>query len=444
MKSIVEQYNTGRYLETVESESPPIPVLGRLSRSPVKRLGRCYREGVPVAMLVSQSRFAPGYVLDRFIAAIDSETSVIRVEQSFDDPAAFMDHIVRTVGFGSRAMNLSHLDHAFGLFLRYQKTRRLRTILAVRDIDAQGTQVQAKICELIDMELAGAFGLMVITTGPVSDSLEPEAPTLEAIARRAAARILLTPFVLSETREFIRERFEKRTANGAGNGAGNGAENGAGNRQVRPGFEVYATQLIHELSSGVPETVDLLCRKAIEIAARNDEPAISTSGVKAAARLVGLMPAVADDQEETVVLVPDVAGGAPGQLIVKIQGKPETTMALDGSKVLIGRDRLCDICVDDAQVSRLHGLIARAAEGYYYLDLGSTNGSAVNGEAAERLMLANNDVIAVGDVRIIYSSKDVVDADQVDLDATDTFAIPNLDAPPRVNGSNGIGGGRKS
>ena len=101
MKSIVEQYNTGRFLETVESEAPPIPVLGRLSRSPVKRLGRCYREGVPVAILVSHSRFASGYVLDRFIAAIDSETMVVRVEQSFEDPAAFMDSIVRTVGFGS-------------------------------------------------------------------------------------------------------------------------------------------------------------------------------------------------------------------------------------------------------------------------------------------------------------------------------------------------------
>ena len=432
MKSIVEQYNTGRFLETVKSEAPPIPVLGRLSRSPVKRLGRCYREGVPVAILVSHSRFAAGYVLDRFIAAIDSETMVIRVEQSFEDPTAFMDHIVQSIGFGSRAMSHSHLDHAFGLFLRYQKTRRLRTILAVRDIDAQGQQVQAKLCELIDMELASAFGLMVVTTGPANDSLEPEGPMLEAISQRAAERIVLTPFVLSETREFVRERFEKHGTNGAGNG------------QVRARFELYATQLIHELSSGVPETVDLLCQKAAEFAAREGKTAISTYEVKAAARLVGLMPAIDEDDEDTAVLASYDVADSTGQLIVKVQGKPEMTLPLNGSKVLIGRDLLCDICVEDTQVSRIHGLIARAAEGIYYLDLGSTNGSAINGEAAERLKLANNDVIAVGDVRIIYSSKGAVDAGNVDLDATDTFAIPNLEAPPRVNGSNGTGGRRKS
>jgi hypothetical protein len=432
MKSIVEQYNACRFLETAESESPSIPVLGRLSRSPVKRLGRCYRDGVPVVMLVSHSRFAPGYVLDRFIAAIDSETTVIRVEQTFDDPAALMDHIVRSVGFESRAMSLSHLDHAFGLFLQYQKTRRLRTILAVRDIDAQGRQVQAKVCDLIDMELATVFGLMVVTTGPANDPLEPDGTMLEAISRRAATRIVLTPFVLSETREFIRDRFGQRAANGANGG------------RVVPGFEVYATQLIHELSAGVPETVDLLCRESTEIAARNGNSAVSTTEVKAAARLVGLLPAAADDDELGTVLAADVAGDSPGQLIIKVQGAPEKKMALNGSKVLIGRDRLCDVCVEDAQVSRLHGLIARAAEGVYYLDLGSTNGSAVNGEAAQRLVLANNDVIAVGDVRIIYTSKGAVDTDDVDLDATDTFAIPKFDPHAFANGGNGTGARRKS
>lgn len=432
MKSIVEQYNVCRFLETAESDSPSIPVLGRLSRSPVKRLGRCYRDGVPVAMLVSESRFAPGYVLDRFIAAIDTDTNVVYVEQIFDDPAAFMDHIVRSVGFESRAMSPSHLDHAFGLFLQYQKTRRLRTILAVRDIDAQGPQVQAKICDLIDMELAGVFGLMVVTTGPATDSPEPEGSMLEAISRRAATRIVLTPFVLSETREFIRDRFEQRAANGAGNG------------RAVPGFEVYATQLIHELSSGVPETVDLLCRKSTEIATRSGKAAVSTSEVKAAARLVGLLSDAPDDEEQAAVLAPDVAGDSPAQLIIKVQGRPEKKVALSGGKVLIGRDRLCDVCVDDEQVSRLHGLIARAAGLVYYLDLGSTNGSAVNGEATQRQILANNDVIAVGDVRIIYSSKGAVDTEDVDLDATDTFAIPKFDAQSRVNRGDGSGVRRKS
>ncbi len=417
MKSIVAQYNACRLLETAESDAPSIPVLGRLSRSPVKRLARAYRDRRSLALLVSQGRFAPGYVLDRFVAAVDAEATVVRVDRSFDDPAVFMDHVVCSIGFESRSTSLSQLEQALSLFLRFQDTHRQRTVLALPDIDAHGPQVLAVIRELIARQVARDCGLMVVATGPVSDALEPPDPALEAISRLAAERIVLTPFVLSETREYIRDRFEQRAANGSGNGQG-----------VRC-FEVYATQLVHELTDGVPESVDLLCRSSLEIAEGDDDKPISISDVKAAARLIGLLPRAAGDQPHTADPGHAVSGCSTGQLIVKVQGQPEKTIELNGSHVLIGRDRLCDICVGDSQVSRLHGLIARAAEGVYYLDLGSTNGSAVNGEAAQRLLLANNDVIAVGDVRIIYTSKGAAEPEDIDLDATDTFEIPNYDEP---------------
>lgn len=422
MKSIVEQYNACRHLETKESEAPSIPVLGRLCRSPIKRLSRSYRDRAPAVMLASQSRFATGYVLDRFLAAVDEQSTLVLIDQSFDDPAAFMARIVCSIGFESRATSLTHLEHAFALFLRYQKTRRRRTVLAVRDIDAQGGEVLSRIRELIEKEQAHQFGLMVIVTGPANDSLEPLDPVLEAISRHAAERIVLTPFVLTETREFIRERFERS------------ATNGSGSSGDWPRFEVYATQLIHELSSGVPETVDLLCRESVDLAHHRGSAVIATTEVKAAARMVGLLPEEVDEQQHDTAATSD----SPGHLIIKEQGQPEKTIALNGSNLLIGRDRLCDICVDDAQVSRLHGLIARAAQAVYYLDLGSTNGSAVNGEATQRLALADNDVIAIGDVRIIYSLKDSKDANDVDLDATDTFEVPELEGQsPAIYDGNG-------
>jgi type II secretory pathway predicted ATPase ExeA len=417
MKSIVEQYNECRHLEVAESDPPAIPVLGRLSRSPVKRLARAYRDSAPAVMLVSDSRFAAVYALDRFLAAVDSDTTVIHVDQSFAEPAAFMEHIVTSIGFGSRATSLSHLEHAFGLFLRYQKTRGMRTVLAIRDLDALGARVLASVRDLIDRESENQFGLMVVATCPPGARALPVDPVLESIASRAAERIVLTPFVLSETREFIAERFERRATNGTGNTA------------AAPRFDVYATQLIHELCAGAPETVDLLCRKAVAVAARDDDATVSTAAVKTAAILLGLITEPSDAQQQQPLPANVSQGDAPGRLIVKVQGLPEQTIALNGSHVLIGRDRLCDICVGDTQVSRLHGLIARAADGVYYLDLGSTNGSAVNGETTRRLVLASNDVIAVGDVRIIYSLKDGVEEAGIDLDATDTFEIPDIREP---------------
>ena len=111
----------------------------------------------------------------------------------------------------------------------------------------------------------------------------------------------------------------------------------------------------------------------------------------------------------------------------------EKTIRLNGSNLLIGRDRLCDICIDDVQVSRLHGLFARAADGLHYVDLGSTNGSAINGKPARRTMLGNKDVIAVGDVRIIYTERVADEAAAADLDATDTFEILEQETDSSIN-----------
>jgi len=421
MKSIVEQYNACRRLETPVSDAPRFPVLGRLCRSSLKRLERAYTEGAPAAMLVSHSRFAPGYVVDRFLAGIETQARVIRIEHSFDDPTAFMQELVHCVGFDGEGLRLQDFQNVLGLFLRHQKMRRQRTLLVIRDIDAHGKQVLARIRELIEMEASHQFGLMMVLTGPANDMLEPMDPIVEAISAQAGERILLTPFSLPETREFVRERYERPEP-----GAQGGEDSG---RQ----FDFYAVGMIHELSAGVPETVDLLCSKAAGIAVRDCETEVTTKIVKAAAQLLGLIPATADN----TTAVPDPAGGVPedasGQLIVKVQGKAARTIHLNGSNLLIGRDRLCDICVDDIQVSRLHGLIARSADGVHFVDLGSKNGSAINGQAARRLVLENNDVIAVGDVRIIYSAKPAGEREDVDLDLTDTFEIYNEDAHPPIN-----------
>jgi hypothetical protein len=45
----------------------------------------------------------------------------------------------------------------------------------------------------------------------------------------------------------------------------------------------------------------------------------------------------------------------------------------------IGRDRGCDLAIDDLTVSRVHARLQRADGGWRLFDLGSTNGTRVNG-----------------------------------------------------------------
>jgi len=80
-------------------------------------------------------------------------------------------------------------------------------------------------------------------------------------------------------------------------------------------------------------------------------------------------------------------------------------MTLDQGVTVIGRSSGCDIVVDDPNVSRRHAEIRRMGEGYSLVDLGSTNGTEVNGQRVGETSLMNGDVIGVGTTRLTFERR---------------------------------------
>ena len=62
----------------------------------------------------------------------------------------------------------------------------------------------------------------------------------------------------------------------------------------------------------------------------------------------------------------------------------------------IGRMPECAVALSDPQVSRQHAQITRDEHGYRVVDLGSTNGTTVNGVVVREQSLTDGDVIVVG------------------------------------------------
>ena len=56
---------------------------------------------------------------------------------------------------------------------------------------------------------------------------------------------------------------------------------------------------------------------------------------------------------------------------------------LSGSAAVIGRDPGCDIVIPDRQVSRRHASLRRLADGFELVDLGSKNGTHLNGSPVQ-------------------------------------------------------------
>jgi hypothetical protein len=89
--------------------------------------------------------------------------------------------------------------------------------------------------------------------------------------------------------------------------------------------------------------------------------------------------------------------------LVESQGpEPGQSFTLDQERLTVGRDPSNDIVINDPQVSRQHARITQQPTATVIEDLGSTNGTFVNGmRLVGPHVLANGDVIGLGDAVLL-------------------------------------------
>jgi anti-anti-sigma factor len=97
------------------------------------------------------------------------------------------------------------------------------------------------------------------------------------------------------------------------------------------------------------------------------------------------------------------APNSPPMVVVASGPTEGTAYPLEKARVLIGRNRDCDICFQYATMARYQAQLVRTDRGYSLEDLDSGNGSYVNGElAVGRVPLQDGDRIHTGSLILIY------------------------------------------
>ncbi len=106
---------------------------------------------------------------------------------------------------------------------------------------------------------------------------------------------------------------------------------------------------------------------------------------------------------------------------------PREPVTVTARRVLIGRAEESDVFLPDSMLSRRHAEVERRDDGCYLIDLGSTNGTFLNGErvVGER-RLRNGDLIALGESRLLFSDQDPPAPQDSLLEGAQAFALQDL------------------
>src|SRR6185295_6013779 len=127
-----------------------------------------------------------------------------------------------------------------------------------------------------------------------------------------------------------------------------------------------------------------------------------------------------DEPEATQLLSPNTSIKSPQKerrpALVSLRGElMAVPIPLERDQVVIGRAIEADVRLNDSRASRLHARIASTTDpktnhtSFVITDLGSTNGTLVNGELITEVSLTDGDKIVIGDHLFRFEMLDEID-----------------------------------
>jgi hypothetical protein len=186
------------------------------------------------------------------------------------------------------------------------------------------------------------------------------------------------------------------------------------------GFASYRGSLEDDLAHGIiararRERYTLVARPRVRIMAdngtRRGEVRVAANVVDEAGerhREAQPMPASSDtmvfDRPASAERAPESARRA--YLLVSTRGAAPVQFDLGGSLISLGRASDNDVIVDDPMVSRHHCQLKLQHGAYSFADLGSRNGSLVNGQQVSEIALGPGDRIRIGDTEIEFQVRE--------------------------------------
>jgi hypothetical protein len=107
------------------------------------------------------------------------------------------------------------------------------------------------------------------------------------------------------------------------------------------------------------------------------------------------------------------------RLVLSLDGVVLREVNLSKERTTIGRRSHNDVVIDNLAVSGEHAVIFGSANDIYLEDLGSTNGTTVNGQPIKKHLLQSGDIVEIGKYRLKYLAEGATGSEtEVDIDTS--------------------------
>jgi pSer/pThr/pTyr-binding forkhead associated (FHA) protein/tetratricopeptide (TPR) repeat protein len=137
------------------------------------------------------------------------------------------------------------------------------------------------------------------------------------------------------------------------------------------------------------------------------EAAVATQAAMPAQTHVPAMPPVGTDNTAVIPIQPmapsaGASPGTPARLVVMNTSLAGLECSLTGDELVVGRTADNGFAIDHRSISRHHARFTKTDSGHRVTDLGSANGTRVNGETYNDIDLRRGDIVELGHVKLRY------------------------------------------
>src|ERR1700739_2347488 len=106
------------------------------------------------------------------------------------------------------------------------------------------------------------------------------------------------------------------------------------------------------------------------------------------------------------------------RLVLSLDGVVLREVNLTKDRTTIGRRSHNDLVIDNLAVSGEHAVMIMSGNDVYLEDLGSTNGTTVNGQPIKKHLLQHADTVQIGKYRLRFLTDGSGDGSNVDIDTS--------------------------